>query len=165
MITADIRAVLIALIPPEQLDTYGTWIHWCELMQTYGHCSASRIQLDLHRPRRYERQIAQKASDLLKHINPGCKGFRNAGYCPETPYGQYHWHFAVQMIQNVLWNTAEFQRGFRFGRKPSERYRDANPFKFCPARSQSWDCGYILGLAKPNELRNWARGFRKAVIA
>ncbi len=62
----------------------------------------------------------------------------------DAPYGDYIWHFVIEMRQEQLWNYREFQEGYVEGTsaKPD---RDHNPYVE-PARHSSWDKGYILGL-------------------
>lgn len=96
-------------------------------------------------PKNLMRKLANEAQRFLPEYTffwDGC------GLCLcKFPYGNYIWHFAVQMKQQGLWNYEEFQEGYKFGLTPQEPYRDANPYQE-PSRNISWDCGYILGLSK-----------------
>ena len=64
----------------------------------------------------------------------------------DAPYGDYIWHFVVEMRQEQIWNYREFQEGYIDGTS-SKPDRDHNPY-LEPARRSSWDCGYIWGLYK-----------------
>ncbi len=70
----------------------------------------------------------------------------NSHSVTNAPYGDYVWHFVVEMRQEQLWNYREFKEGYIDGTsaKPD---RDHNPY-LEPARQSSWDKGYVWGLYK-----------------
>jgi len=95
-------------------------------------------------PKNLMRELVSEAKVFL----PDYEFYWSSGQCIcEAPYGGYVWHYAVRMKQESIWNYKEFQEGYKFGLKPQEPYRGANPYQE-PSRSSSWDCGYILGLSK-----------------
>ena len=66
----------------------------------------------------------------------------------DAPYGQYIWHFAVELEQHRIWNTRAFRNGRKFGQKSKPPYRDANPHSTESTAQSAWDVGYILGLSE-----------------
>jgi hypothetical protein len=111
----------------------GGFRFWgCLLKFWYNNCNQKGLMLEL----------ISEARIFLPEYN-----FRwSGGICIcDAPYGDYVWHYAVQMKQERIWNHREFREGRKFGLNPKEPYRDANPYQE-PSRKRSWDCGYILGL-------------------
>ena len=98
--------------------------------------------MTLDTPLRVEKELIKAAREFVPEYDFAWAG----GCCTATaPYGDYIWHFIVEMKQNQIWNYREFQEGYAFGLNPVEPFRDANPYKE-PVRNAAWDCGYILGL-------------------
>ena len=64
----------------------------------------------------------------------------------DAPFGNYIWHYVIEMQQEQLWNYREFQEGYADGCS-SIPDRDHNPY-LEPSRRSSWDHGYIWGLHK-----------------
>ena len=97
-----------------------------------------------YRPKNLMRELVCEAKVFVPEYSFVWRG----GQCLcKAPYGEYIWHFAVQMKQEQLWNYREFQEGYEYGSAPQKHTRDANPYQE-PSRDASWDCGYILGLEK-----------------
>ena len=103
-----------------------------------------RFCINDHKTKKEERELIKAARSWL----PYDLFFGGSGLCwADAPFGKYGWHFCVAVEQERRWNFREFQEGLRFGKKPKEPYRDANPYVE-RSRKRSWDCGYILGLSE-----------------
>ena len=103
-------------------------------------------KLNGFKPKTLARQVIKAAEAWLP---AGYRFYWSCGTCSVVaPYGDYIWHFVVEIEQERRWNFREFQEGRTFSLDPQRPYRDANPYKHEPARASSWDCGYILGLSE-----------------
>jgi hypothetical protein len=154
-ILSELKNALLASIDLALLDESCTWIHQSQVEL----CRALPFGTPAH-DRAY-RELGLHAAELLRPWAPEeCKRRKlrafNNSYCPRTPYGAYHFRFTCEMVQELIWLRAEFKQGFRFGRNPTEPYRDANPYQDT-SRSVAWDRGYILGICDPAKLRAWLR--------
>jgi len=132
-----------------------TWIHiyHCQRIRASQKVNI-RISLAEHE------RLLLHAQELLSPLSDSkwCRSmknkWRNRDYCPPSPYGDYWWMFHCEMVQEILWMHPEFIAGYRFGRKPKKPWRDGNPYAEM-GRSQSWDCGYILGLTNPKKIMEY----------
>jgi len=96
------------------------------------------------RPKRVEKQLIREAKDFVSEY----EFFWQGGLClVRAPYGNYIWHFAVEMKQEQIGNYKEFREGYKYGKTSPDPLRDNNPYGE-HSRHRSWDCGYILGLSQ-----------------
>lgn len=151
-----VREIILKTIPQNLFDKNGVWIHYRELRH-------------LQHPAKkcVERQVLLYAQDLLAPLshNEQCRQkrvkWRNRGYCPDAPYGNYYWAFHCDMVQEIIWMRPEFIAGFIYGSgKDPHKNRDVSPYRDYGSRDQSWDKGYILGLCwcyHPEKIKEWVK--------
>ena len=137
---------------PYQFDASGAWVG----MEAYlEHKKEGKKAA----PKRAEQEALAAAQRLLSPLSmtASCRRDRsrwtNPGYCPPAPFGNYLWTYTTAVVLNLVWLHPEFIEGFRYGRGRGKRERDANPYQW--ASGNSWDCGYILGIASPAKLKAW----------
>ncbi len=132
---ADLQTYVRSVVPLGVINSSGRWRYEKRLNSDGGWD---------------DRTTWRHGKKLLLLFAPPCRGWSNPQWCPPTPFGDYHWAFSVQMVTGVIRASKAFRMGVRFGRDPSEPFRDANPFGSFMSnpsrRGLDWDRGYILGL-------------------
>jgi hypothetical protein len=164
-----VRDTILRAIPANQWKQQGpeyahlppVWKHWNLLMEF-------RFAPFKSWPEKRRRELAAHVGSFLRWLspNPQCwkeSPWKNLGFCPSTsPIGSYMCTWQLMVVQHIVWSSPDFLEGFRFGRKPTEPFRDANPYSD-PGRSEAWDNGYILGITKPAALRQWLAAMDEAL--
>jgi len=138
----------------DRLDRGGTWYAWHKAQLV-----RASYRAEFYLSKKFRREVLVEAQHFLAPLadSSDCRRgktvWRNLSYCPPTPYGDYHWLYTCEMVQEIIWLNPEFEIGYRFGIRPRDPYRDANPYTEC-SRSHSWDLGYILGLNR-KKVKEW----------
>lgn len=156
---AETRESLLSQCDPDCIDERGTWVHFREVMEILGRRDWATAK-DRDRAFRLSAEfLSQFATSAACRKRKG-RDWRNPGYCPETPWGNYIWHFTLGMVQDLLWLRPAFIEGYLYR---GEKDRDGNPHK-APlrawlSRKASWDHGWIFRRAQTIKVQQWAKSW------
>lgn len=159
-----VQAVVKATVNPDLFDKDFGWIGQKEFDKGAA-LGPSPSRGLLH----FRYKAAFRAWELLSPFAPPeCQDkkrrWKNFGFCPPTPLGDYSLTFTVQLVLAIIDMPTPLVEGFKWWKSHGEPYRDANPYRFSAA-CELWDYGYIIGHCNHHhkgKIEAWCAGFEKA---